>query len=102
MKKNIPFNENDLIASMKEAEAHAKGKLTLRTAKLPSKAPAFHAQQIAQIRRQYNASLGVFAAFLNVGEDTVRSWEKGRRAPTGSALRLLEIAREHPELLAQA
>ena len=99
MKKDVPFNEDDLIESLKEAEAHALGKLTLRTAKLPSKAPAFHAAQIAQIRRQYNASLSVFAAFLNVGEDTVRSWEKGRRVPTGSALRLLEIARKHPELL---
>jgi putative transcriptional regulator len=27
------------------------------------------------------------------------SWERGRRKPTGAAMRLLDIARRHPELL---
>ena len=39
---------------------------------------------------------------LNVPVVTAISWEKGRRQPSGAALRLLEIAREHPEMLAVA
>ncbi len=31
MKKEIEFNEAELIGSMREALAHAKGKLTLKT-----------------------------------------------------------------------
>lgn len=38
MKKEIPFDENDLIAGLGEALSHAQGKLTLKTAKLPAHA----------------------------------------------------------------
>ena len=37
-----------------------------------------------------------------ISPDTVRCWEKGRRVPSGPALRLLQIARKHPQLLASA
>ena len=41
----------------------------------------------------------VFAAMLNVPPVTAISWEKGRRSPSGAALRLLEIVRKHPAVL---
>jgi putative transcriptional regulator len=41
----------------------------------------------------------VFARLLNVPTVTAASWEKGRRKPSGAALRLLQIARKHPEAL---
>ena len=102
MNKEIEFNEQDLIASLQEASAHAAGKRTLRTTTIPGKAPAIRGEEILQIRRKLNASRGVFAALLNVNEDTVKSWEKSRRAPTGAALRLLQIAHLHPEALSFA
>ena len=46
-----------------------------------------------------NASIPVFAAYLNVTPVTVRSWEKRRRSPSGPALRLLQIAKKQPEVL---
>lgn len=99
MKKEPIFNETELIESMQEALAHAKGKLTLKTTKVPRRTKKITPARIAQIRRQVKASTPVFAAYLNVTPDTVRSWEKNRRTPSGPALRLLEIASKRPEVL---
>jgi putative transcriptional regulator len=85
-----------------EALSHAQGKLTLKTTKLPAQAMPLTPAAIAQIRKKLHASTPVFAAYLNVNPDTVRSWEKGRRVPSGPALRLLQIAQKQPQLLASA
>jgi putative transcriptional regulator len=99
MKKEVEFNEADLIGGMREALAHAKGKLTLKTTKVPRRTLTMSPRTIARIRRQLKASTPVFAAYLNVTPDTVRSWEKNRRQPSGAALRLLQIAEKKPEIL---
>lgn len=99
MKKEHTINEAELIGSMQEALAHSKGKLTLRTAVVPKPTKRITASQIAKIRRSMKVSTPVFAAYLNVTPDTVRSWEKNRRIPSGPALKLLEIAAKRPEVL---
>jgi putative transcriptional regulator len=99
MKKEIPFNEAELIGSMKEALAHARGKLTLKTTTPPPALRQLSPVEIARIRRRLNASIPVFAAYLNVTPVTVRSWEKNRRHPSGAALRLLQLANHQPEIL---
>jgi putative transcriptional regulator len=100
-KKAIPFNAEDLVRSVEEVRDAVTGrrKLTLRTAKLPKPAPAVTAKDVERIRARLKVSQPVFAAMLNVPVVTAVSWEKGRRQPSGAALRLLEIAREHPEVL---
>lgn len=102
MPKEIQFSETDLISGMKEALAHAKGKLTLKTTKLPRPARKMSPASIARLRRTLKASTPVFAAYLNVTPDTVRSWEKNRRQPSGPALRLLQIAEKRPDILISA
>jgi putative transcriptional regulator len=97
--EDVPFNETELIASMHEALAHARGKLTLKTTKVPRRTRALSPAAIARIRRKLKASTPVFAAHLNVTPDTVRSWEKNRRQPSGAALRLLQIAEKRPKIL---
>ncbi len=99
MKKEIPFNERELLGSMREALAHAQGRLTLKTTKVPRPARRISPANIARIRHALKASTPVFAAYLNVTPDTVRSWEKNRRQPSGPALRLLQIAEKQPEIL---
>lgn len=99
MKKEIEFSESQLLRSMGEALAHAQGKLTLKTTKIPRAANQMSPAKIARIRRALKASTPVFAAYLNVTPDTVRSWEKNRRKPSGAALRLLQIAEKKPEVL---
>jgi putative transcriptional regulator len=99
MKKEISFNETELIASMNEALAHARGKLTLKTTTPPAPIHRVSREEIVRIRRKLNASVPVFAAYLNVTAVTVRSWEKNRRRPSGPALRLLQIAKQQPKVL---
>jgi putative transcriptional regulator len=99
MTKEHTFNEKELMASLKETLAHAKGKLTLKTTKVPSPTRAMSPAKISLIRRKMKASTPVFAAYLNVTADTVRGWEKNRRQPSGPALKLLEIADKTPGVL---
>ncbi len=99
MNNEHTFNENELIGSLHEAVAHAKGKLTLKTTSVPRRTLKMTPAKIALIRRRLKASTPVFAAYLNVTPDTVRGWEKNRRQPSGPALRLLEIASKTPQVL---
>jgi putative transcriptional regulator len=99
MKKEIVLNEPAVLGSMREALAHAKGRLTLKTTRVPHPARKMTPAGIARLRRKLKASTPVFAAYLNVTPDTVRSWEKNRRQPSGPALRLLQIAAKQPDIL---
>jgi len=91
----------ELKASMSEALAHARGKVTLKTKDLPlpPKVEQISAREIVRLRHELNASQGVFARWLNVSRDTAISWETGRRKPSGAALRLLQIVRTEPGIL---
>ena len=99
MPKEIIFNEAQLLESMQQAVEHAQGQRTLKTTKVAKKAGKLSPRKILGIRQALKASTPVFAAYLNVSPDTVRSWENNRRQPSGPALRLLEIAVNNPEVL---
>ena len=81
---------------------NGRRKLTLRTTRLPKPAPLVTPKDVQRIRARLKVSQPVFAAMLNVPTVTAISWEKGRRQPSGAALRLLEIARKRPEVLSAA
>ena len=53
---------------------------------------------IQDIRQQLNLSQSAFAALLCVSVRTLQDWEQGRRFPSGPALSLLRIAKEHPQV----
>ena len=101
--KDIEFKADDLVGSVEAFAYHLTGKqkLTLRiaTMPLPPRIESLTASQVRSIRKQLNVSQPVFAAMMNIPTVTVASWERGRRKPTGAALRLLDIARRHPEVL---
>jgi putative transcriptional regulator len=103
-KKTLTFQPEDLVRSVEEVRDAVTGrrKLTLRTTTLPAPAPAIGPRELKQLRARLKMSQPVFAAMLNVPVVTAISWEKGRRNPSGAALRLLEIARHHPEILTAA
>ena len=104
--KSIEFDADSLLGALTDIRDHVRGtrKLTLRTARvdLPAAAASIKPREIASIRQNLNVSQTVFARLLNVPEVTAASWEKGRRHPSGAAVRLLQIARKHPEILLQA
>ena len=73
---------------------------TARHFSVPSVAIEMSAEQIAELRHDVlGVSQHLFAGMLNVAPQTVRAWEQGGRTPSGSALRLLALARERPETL---
>ena len=102
----IELNVDDLLNAVEEVRDHVTGqrKVTMRTTqvKLPAPAPLISPEDIAEARHALNVSQPVFARLLNVPTVTAVSWEKGRRKPSGAALRLLQIAREHPEAILEA
>lgn len=99
----IQFNAADLIGAVEEVRDHVtkKRKVTLRTTKvkLPARTEMMRPEEIVAAREALNVSQPVFARLLNVPTVTAVSWEKGRRRPSGAALRLLQIARKHPEAI---
>ena len=104
--KQIEFNAEALVKSVESFAAHVQGrkKLTLRTRKLalPPPIKPLRAKEIVALRLQLNVSQAVFASLLNVPKVTAISWEKGRRQPTGAALRLLDLVRKQPRILQEA
>jgi putative transcriptional regulator len=104
--KEIEFNAEDLLANVEALARHAAGheKLTLRTRtlKLPAPIKPIKAKEIVRIRNRCGVSQAVFARLLNVPKVTEISWEKGRRKPTGAALRLLDIVRKNPSILQES
>jgi len=104
--KEIEFDANLLLESLRDYADHLEGKkkLTLRTTSLvlPARIKRIKPKEITEIRLKLNVSQPVFAALLNVPLTTARSWEQGKRKPSGAALRLLTLARQQPTILLAA
>jgi putative transcriptional regulator len=100
------FDAEALVGSVEAFAAHVQGKqkLTLRTSRLSMPAPIkpMAPKEITALRQKLNVSQAVFAGLLNVPKVTAISWERGRRRPTGAALRLLDIIRKKPHILQEA
>ena len=94
----IPFNPEELL---RRVQSFAKGMESYKTytVKVPPPVKPIPAKEIRAIRSKLGFTQPQFAAFLNVPKITAVSWENGTRKPSGAALRLLAVARLHPEAL---
>ena len=103
MKKKKYMSDEDfaeLKLSFEQALQHARGeRRDLRTTVLPAPPKPMKKQEIVKLRQQLNLSQAVFASMLNVSVKTVQAWEQGLRQPSDAALKLLTIAKKHPEIL---
>jgi putative transcriptional regulator len=54
------------------------------------------------IREHLHLTQEEFAAALCISVATLRNWEQGRREPSGPAMRLLQIAAKHPQIILDA
>ena len=81
--------------------ARIQGIALLRIA-VPRPPRAMSSADIASLRQQLKYSQSVFARVLNVSPKTVQAWEQGIRVPSDAALKLLSIAKRHPEVLVEA
>jgi putative transcriptional regulator len=105
-RKEYPFDADELLASLKDIRDHVHGtrKITMRTTtvRMPTAVKTVLPNQVKSIRARMNVSQEVFARLLNVPLVTAKSWEAGRRKPSGAAARLLRVAEQKPELLLDA
>jgi len=104
MKKNIkevPFDAEILLRRVTDY-AEGKARVTRRIVKIPAPVKPIAASEIRAIRISLGFSQPQFANLLNVPSVTAKSWESGKRKPSGAALRLLAVARLHPEALQEA
>jgi putative transcriptional regulator len=93
---------DDLRAGLQDALAFESGeRVDLRVTELPNPPKKMKPKDIRGIREQLNATQVVFASYLNVSANTVRSWEQGTRRPQGADLKLLAIAKHNPRALLQ-
>jgi putative transcriptional regulator len=103
MKKKKYMSDEDfseLRLSLEQALQHARGERhDLRTTVLPAPPKPMKKHEIVKLRQQLNLSQAVFASVLNVSVKTVQAWEQGVRQPSDAALKLLTIAKKHPEVL---
>ena len=97
-----------IVEAMREAVAIHQGRavpaarrvvtLDARTS-VAETLPVYDRVTIARLRAKLALSQPVFASALNVSPETVRAWEQGKRVPDGAAVRLLQVAEEHPAWL---
>lgn len=95
----------DLKAAMEDAVAFERGErrnLKVNRIQAPRRPKAMSPKDIARIRESLNCSQAVFAMMLNISTKTVQAWEQGSREPGDAALKLLSIAKRHPEVLFEA
>jgi putative transcriptional regulator len=95
----------ELKEAMEDALAFERGKrgdLKVTRIQAPRPPKAMSPTDIARIRERLNCSQAVFAMMLNISTKTVQAWEQGSREPGDAALKLLTIAKKHPEVLLES
>ena len=95
----------DLKEALEGALAFERGeRRDLKVTRLQAPRPpkAMSPKDISRIRQKLNCSQAVFAMMLNISAKTVQAWEQGSREPGDAALKLLTIAKRHPEVLLEA
>lgn len=103
MKKKKVKVFDELRDSLQSALAFERGEaVDLRVTEFPAAPRHMRPKDIREIRESLNASQVLFARFLNVSPNTIRSWEQGTRKPQGADLKLLTIAKKNPQALLSA
>jgi len=99
MKKQTKLGQA-LISGLKDALAYEKSDKKLKTSQrtLTAPAPLFSKNKIRKIREVLGFTQLEFASLLNVDIGTLRHWEQGRRKPTNTTNRLLQLFQEKPYL----
>lgn len=86
---------DDLLGSIEEMKAHRAARGTVPAANVH-----FSGEPDPRtIRARMGLSQEDFSHVLGISVRTLQNWEQGRREPTGPAVRLLQIAAVHPDVL---
>jgi len=102
MKRKKSLLGEALIDGLKQAIAHERGEIKLKTTEreLAPPAPEFSKADIKKIRVEVLRYTQLeFASLLNVDIGSIRHWEQGLRKPSKSVYRLLQIILKKPEVV---
>ena len=83
---------DDLLQSLKEAQAIAKGEA--KASRRFEVAPP----DVKAVREKIGLTQGEFARLMRVSVKTLQNWEQRRRNPTGPAAALLKIVSTAPDV----
>jgi putative transcriptional regulator len=100
-KKNYVSDEElaEITTALERVVEHARGERDdFRTTLLPVPPQPMKHTEIVKLRERLNFTQLRFASALNVSLKTLQAWEEGRRQPKDTALKLLTIAKQHPEV----
>jgi putative transcriptional regulator len=99
-RKKMATAFSKLKAGLEDAIAYHRGarQLTVRDVELNPPEP-MGAKEVLAVRAQLRVSQAAFARILNVSPRTVQAWETNARRPSDAALKLLSVAKNHPEVL---
>ena len=90
----------ELMLSLDQALKYSRGEqVNARETVLPAAPEPLSRQEIIKLREQFNCSQAIFARLLNVSVKTLQAWEQGARKPSDAAMKLLTVAKHHPEAL---
>ena len=95
----------EMMESANQALAYERGarkSFRVTEVAVPRAPRPMSSEEIAHLRKRLNCSQSVFARALNVSTKTIQAWEQGARTPSDTALKLLSIAKKHPEVLLEA
>lgn len=87
---------NELVEGIRDAGS------VLRGGKAPARVTFVGEPDPRAIRDELGLTQEQFARALSISVKTLRNWEQGRRAPSGPAMRLLQIAARHPQVIMEA
>lgn len=88
---------DELIASLKQATAHARGK------RVPGmRVHVVAVPDVKAIRRRLRMSQHEFAASYRIPLATVKNWEQGRRQPDAPAAAYLQAIAKRPKVIRDA
>jgi len=91
---------DDMREALQDAAAYERGEaVNLRVTRIPPRPKQISPKEVRLIRLALKASQTLFASYLNVSPNAVRSWEQGTRRPRQAALKLLVIAKKNPKAL---
>lgn len=87
---------DDLVRSLKEAKAIARGEMAA------ARRTRVDAPDVKAVREQIGLSQSEFAQLMRVSVKTLQNWEQHRRTPTGPAAALLKIVTHAPTVALEA
>src|SRR5271157_2874006 len=86
----------DEATEILRAEGLVSKQMTIRTYKVPPASRVCRPGDVKRVRELLGASQMVFAGFLGVNVNTLRSWEQGKRLPQPIACRFLSEIESDP------